>query len=91
MTLSCDNIKGNLLVSSWRAGDTMRPARRNISKSLRRLFSEAGYTREQRARTPVLRDAAGVLAVWGLAVDERAVPKFGARCLRIESQIIEKI
>ena len=91
LTLSCDNIKGDILVSSWHEGDTMRPARRNMTKSLRRLFSEAGYTRAQRALTPVLRDADGVLAVWGLAVDERAAPKFGARCLRIESQIIEKI
>ena len=90
LVLSCDNIRGDILVSSWRAGDTMRPARRHVTKSLRRLFAEAGYTQQQRARTPVLRDADGVLAVWGLAVDERALPTKGGRCLRIESQSIEK-
>ena len=90
LTLSCDNIEGDILVSSWRAGDTMRPARRHVTKSLRRLFAEQGYTQQQRALTPVLRDGAGVLAVWGLAVDERAVPKSGGRCLCIESQKIEK-
>lgn len=90
LTLSCDNIEGDILVSSWRAGDAMRPARRNVTKSLRRLFAEQGYTQQQRALTPVLRDAAGILAVWGLAIDERAVPKPGGRCLCIESQKIEK-
>ena len=83
LTLSCDNIRGDIFVSSWRAGDTMRPARRHVTKSLRRLFAEAGYTQQQRAHTPVLRDADGVLAVWGLAVDERVAARPGDRVLSL--------
>ena len=61
----------------------MHPANRGCGKSLKALFGEAGMTRAERDRTPVFRDAEGILAVYGLAVDERALPAPGDRVLRL--------
>ena len=62
----------------------MRPAGRGCTKSLKALFLEAGMTRAERDRTLVFRDGEGILAVDGLAVDERSVPAEGDRVLRIQ-------
>ena len=79
-----EKLCGNeILITGRRPGDRMRPARRGCGKSLKALFAEAGYTQAQRDRTPVFRDAAGILAVHGLAVDERTLPDEGDRVLRL--------
>ena len=62
----------------------MRLAGRNCTRPLRKLFSERGMTLEERVRTPVFSDEAGVIAVPGFGVAERCVPVPGARALRIE-------
>lgn len=80
----CENICGKLYCTGRRPGDRFHPQGRGCGKSLHDLFREAGLTQAQRDRVPVLRDDAGVLAVYGYPADERARPEPGDRVLRIE-------
>lgn len=68
----CENICGNITVSARRPGDKYRPAGRGCEKTLKRLFLEKGVPRWERQTVPVLRDEAGVLAVYGMGQGERA-------------------
>ena len=77
------NICGSIICTGRRPGDRLRVAGRGCSKSLKALFTEAGMTQRERERTLVLRDEAGVLAVYGLAVAERTLPEPGERVLRL--------
>lgn len=70
--LKCENICSSVYCTGRKAGDRLRPAGRGCTKSLKSLFNEAGYTRERRSRTLVLRDGKGILAVLGMCLDERA-------------------
>ena len=79
-----------LLVTGRKPGDRLRPAHRGCTKSLKALFAEAGYTQAERAATPIIRDSKGILAVYGLAVDERAVPAPGDRVLRLRFENLEE-
>jgi len=80
----CEKIRGSLLCTGRRPGDRMRPAGRKLGKSLKSLFLEAGLTQRERESALVIRDEAGVLAVWGLAQDERALPEDGDSVLRLD-------
>ncbi len=84
-----DTIYGKIICAARRPGDSLRPQGRGCTKSLKKLFAEAGLTREQRASRLVFRDEKGVLAVQGLAIDERAAPSLGDRVLRITAEKIE--
>lgn len=85
--LKCENICGTEIVcTAPRPGDRMHPANRGCGKSLKALFAEAGYSLARRERTPVFRDEQGILAVYGLAVDQRAAAKPGERALRLTFQ-----
>ena len=85
----CEKIRGGLLCSPRRPGDRMRPAGRKLSKSLKSLFLEAGLTQRERGRALVIRDEEGVLAVWGLAQDERGLPEDGDAVLRLDIERTE--
>lgn len=67
----CENIDSAVFCGGRKPGEKMRPQGRHCTKSLKSLFMEAGYTREQRDRSLILRDEKGVLAVVGLCADER--------------------
>lgn len=69
---------------SGQPGDKLRIARRGCTKKLSDLFAEARIPALSRALVPVFRDDAGVLAVYGLALAERAAPRAGERALRVE-------
>ena len=79
-----ESICGKLLCGGRRPGDRLRPAGRGCTKSLKGLFAEAGLTQYERDSLLVFRDEAGILAVPGLAVDERASARPGDRALRID-------
>ena len=68
------NICGKLTVASRAAGDTIVLRRRGGTRSVSKLLGEAGIPVSQRAAVPVLRDGAGVLAVYGVGQSERAFP-----------------
>ena len=68
----CENICGSISVAGRRPGDVIRPVGRGCTKQVRRLLAEQGVPAWLRDSVPVLRDEAGVLAVYGGTVDERA-------------------
>ena len=78
-----ENINSTVICTGRRPGDRMRPLGRGCTKSLKSLFMEAGFSQYQRDTAPVIRDDKGILAVCGIAVDERAAPKAGDRVLKI--------
>ena len=78
-----ENINSAVICTGRRPGDRMRPLGRGCTKSLKSLFMEAGFSQYQRDTAPVIRDDKGILAVCGIAVDERAAPKAGDRVLKI--------
>lgn len=78
-----ENINSDVVCTGRRPGDRMRPLGRGCTKSLKSLFMEAGFSQYQRDTAPVIRDGEGILAVCGIAVDERAAPKTGDRALKI--------
>ncbi|MGI6013177.1 MAG: tRNA lysidine(34) synthetase TilS [Oscillospiraceae bacterium] len=80
----CETIYGNIAVTSRAEGDTIRLAGRNCTKRLKKLFSEAKLTPEQRNQIPVFRDARGVIGICGFGVDERCAARPGDRAIRIE-------
>jgi len=87
-SLKNENICGTLRVSSRADGDKIALLGRNCTKSLKSLFTEAGMTQQQRNMTPVFRDDAGVVAVYGFGIHRRCAAKNGECVLRID---IEKI
>lgn len=78
-----ESICGRILCTGRRDGDRFHPAGRGCSKSLKALFGEAGLTKAERERVPVLRDEAGILAVLGFGQDERGCARPGDRVLRV--------
>ena len=78
-----DNICGSISFTSREAGDRIRLYGRGCTKSLKDLFSEAGLSRPERDRTPVLRDEKGVIAVYGFGAAERCIARPGDKVLRV--------
>lgn len=67
-----DTIQGTLQVRSRQAGDSLRPAGRGISKSIKKLMNEWGVPVDKRNDLPLLCDEQGVLLVTGYDCDQRA-------------------
>ena len=80
------SICGKMFCTGWKPGDRLRIAGRGCSKSLRVLFREAGLSRARQNATPVIRDEAGILAVHGLALAERALARPGEAALRLRAE-----
>ena len=71
---SCANICGKLTVASRAAGDSLVLRRGGGTRSVSKLLGEARIPASQRDGIPVVRDEAGVLAVYGVGQSERAFP-----------------
>ena len=80
----CGSIRDMICVASRAPGDSVRLLGRGCTKTLKKLFSEAHMPLEARARTPVLYDAAGVIAVYGFGVAERCAARPGDDAICIE-------
>lgn len=78
------NICGNITVTSRLPGDKIRISGRGVTKSLKKLFAEAGLTLADRELTPVLRDDAGIIGVYGFGCAERCQAEPGDRAVIIE-------
>lgn len=74
---SRNNICGKISVGMRRPGDVMHPAGRGCGKSLKQLFAELNVPAQKRRAWPVLRDEAGVIALYGAGVDQRVSPRPG--------------
>ncbi len=69
--VDCDKINGELVLRTRRPGDRFQPARRGVTKSLKKLFSEAKLPPELRGRVAVVADSAGIVWVDGFGVAAR--------------------
>lgn len=67
----CDKIIGNITIRARQAGDRIKPAGRNVSKTLKKLFNESAYPIEKRDKKIVVCDDFGIVGVIGLCADER--------------------
>ena len=84
-----ESICGRIYAASRSGGDRIRLLGRGCTKSLKKLFAEAGMTAAQRTETPVLYDEAGVIAVPGFGIAERCAPEKGKPALHIEIKELE--
>lgn len=88
--VDCDRIKDNAVVRTREAGDLFCPAGRGVTKTLKKLFNEAGIPAEERSRVPVAADAEGVFWVGGFGAAQRcALRKETKRAFRIEIKNLE--
>ena len=71
--LDCDKIYGNLVIRQKKDGDRIKLPYRGCTKSLKKLFQEAGVSPEERKKRFVLADEQGVVAVEGFGASERAM------------------
>lgn len=69
--LDYDKIMGVIRFRGRKPGDSFRPSGRNVTKSLKKLFNEAGIAAEMRDEVPVLCDENGIIMVYGFGCDER--------------------
>ena len=76
-SFSCANICGKLSVSARKPGDGILFRGRAGTRSVKKLLLDAKIPREKRSAVPVIRDEAGVLAVYGFGQAERAWPRNG--------------
>ena len=67
----CDKIVGNIIIRAKQSGDRIKPAGRNVSKTLKKLFNESAYPIEKRDKKIVVCDDFGIVGVIGLCADER--------------------
>lgn len=81
----CDKIVGNIIIRAKQAGDRIKPAGRNVSKTLKKLFNESAYPIEKRNKKIVVCDDFGIVGVIGLCADERVKVDFNtAKILTIK-------
>lgn len=69
--IDCDKIRGKMITRSRKDGDSYRIFARNCTKTLKKLFNEAGIAPEQRDSVPVVCDDEGILWVYGFGAAER--------------------
>lgn len=67
----CDKIVGNIIIRAKQAGDRIKPAGRNVIKTLKKLLNESAYPIEKRDKKIVVCDDLGIVGVIGLCADER--------------------
>ena len=74
MFVDYDKVVGNVRLKEREAGDTISPAGRGCTKTLKKLFNELKIPAEQRNKLHIIADDNGIIAVLGYAVDERVKP-----------------
>ncbi len=79
-----EKICGRMSVASRKPGGSVRLCGRGCTKSLKKLFAEAGIEPAERCLVPVVYDGQGVLAAAGFGTAERAAAQPGDRCVKVE-------
>ena len=79
----CDALCGRISVRPRREGDSIRFFGKNGSRTLKKLFIDLHIPARERANIPVIADDAGVLAVYGFGMGDRAVPEPGDRAVQL--------
>lgn len=85
----CDKINGNIYVRSRKPGDTISPAGRKCTKTLKKLFNELDIKIENRALVPIICDDSGVIGVYGYCVDERVKPDLSTKNILLLKILLE--
>ena len=67
----CDKIIGSVTIRKRLPGDSLKPAGRNVNKTLKKLFNEAAYPIEKRNGDIVVCDDKGIIGIIGLCADDR--------------------
>ncbi len=66
-----DKLQGEVTARKRQEGDSISPAGRGCTKSLKKLYNECQILPDERFKVPVLCDEGGVIGVVGYAIDER--------------------
>lgn len=69
--IDCNTVSGNLVLRTRQAGDKFTFLKRNVTKSLKKLFTEENIPIEIREKIPVICDDVGVVWVYGFGVTKR--------------------
>lgn len=72
--VDCDKIIGSLSVRVRSAGDKFTLGRRNVTKSVKKLFNELNIPVEERDSLPMLCDASGIVWIAGIGTARRCLP-----------------
>ena len=73
--IDCDTINGNLILRTRQEGDKITLRKRNVTKTLKKLFIEEGVLKEERDKIPVISDDNGVVWVYGFGVNKKNAVK----------------
>jgi len=69
--IDCDTIYGNLVLRTREEGDKITLRKRNVTKTLKKLFIEENIPKEEREKIPVIADDNGVVWVFGFGVNKK--------------------
>jgi tRNA(Ile)-lysidine synthase len=69
--VDCDKIKGKLFLRTRFEGDRVKLFKRNVSKTLKKLFCEYNIPVEKRNTLPVLCDDEGIVWIYGIGTVAR--------------------
>ncbi len=69
--IDCDKINGKLFLRTREEGDVFQLYKRNVSKSLKKLFNEYSVPVEQRNLLPILCDDEGIVWIYSVGVCAR--------------------
>lgn len=71
LALDYDTIRGKLILRQKQDGDRFAPAHRGGTRTLKKLFAEAGLSAVQKAAVPVFWDEERIVGVWGFGTDRK--------------------
>lgn len=69
--IDCNTVSGNLVLRTRKAGDSFTFPKRNVTKTLKKLFTEENIPIEIRNEIPVISDDVGIVWVYGYGVTKR--------------------
>ena len=69
--IDCDRIVGNIYIRTRQSGDTIAPAGRGCTKSIKKLFNELAVDVEKRDSLPLVCDDNGIIAIKDCCVAHR--------------------
>ena len=72
--IDCDKIVGNIILRNRRKGDKITLQKRNVTKSLKKLFCEDDIEENKRSEIPVIADDKGILWVSGYGANKICAP-----------------
>ena len=78
-TFDVSAVKGELYISSRKAGDSFTFNKRKVTKSLKKLFNEMKIPSAERNAVAVLHDGNNVVWVEGIGVNAPYLPKDGSK------------